>query len=218
MSVNSYFNHLNNFSEQKLRRDCVIEVIQMFGMLVYYLPKTKLTQDYLFGDANLAFKNAVSIEMMLGDVKQFGGQREMIAKFGFEVNDEISLLVSKQRFKDVITDHYSDITKPHEGDLIAGVFDPRKLFEITFVDDEIADDFYQFGKSEVWEVKAQRFTYSQEHLETGIPEIDKLETELKQDETTGVTKLNGQEDNTNIQIEADSGVMDQTSTNPFGRF
>ena len=63
--------------------------------------------------------------------------------------------------------------RPNEGDLI--YFPTTKhLFEIQFVEAE--KPFYQLGKGYVWECQCELFEYSDEDLDTGIAEIDAIET------------------------------------------
>ena len=48
------------------------------------------------------------------------------------------------------------------------------MFEIKFVEAE--KPFYQLGKGYVWECQCELFEYSDEDLDTGIAEIDAIET------------------------------------------
>ena len=63
--------------------------------------------------------------------------------------------------------------RPNEGDLIW--FPAAKhLFEIKFVEHE--RPFYQLGKGYVWECQCELFEYSDEDIDTGVAEIDAVET------------------------------------------
>ena len=50
----------------------------------------------------------------------------------------------------------------------------KHLFEIKFV--EVERPFYQLGRNFVWECQCELFEYSDEELDTGITEIDAIET------------------------------------------
>jgi hypothetical protein len=65
--------------------------------------------------------------------------------------------------------------RPNEGDLIWFPL-AKKLFQINFV--EYESPFYQFGKNFVWNLKTEIFEYSDEKLDTGVADIDAVETTL----------------------------------------
>ena len=69
-------------------------------------------------------------------------------------------------------------TRPNEGDL---VYFPKvkKIFEITFVDHD--DPFYQVHNVP-FKLKCKTFEYSSEDLDTGITEIDAIETDNSLDQ------------------------------------
>jgi hypothetical protein len=64
--------------------------------------------------------------------------------------------------------------RPNEGDLIWTPFS-SDLYQITFVEHE--KPFYQLGKGYVWEIKCELFQYSHEDLNTGIADVDEIESE-----------------------------------------
>ena len=63
---------------------------------------------------------------------------------------------------------------PNKGDLI---YFPKgnKLFEITFVDHD--DPFYQVQNLPTYKLKCKTFEYASEVIDTGIAEIDAIETD-----------------------------------------
>lgn len=180
MATNFY---LNNFpanqitSEQLLVEDLVIEALQWAGMDVYYLPSTNASEiDYLFGDHALKqFNRAYPIEMYLENVTGMDGEGDFISKFGLEVRDEITMLLSRRRFK--TTTAASGLNCPKEGDL---VYVPlvKSFFEITFVENENDQAmFFTLGRGRggnvyVYALKLKQFVFSNETISTGITEID----------------------------------------------
>ena len=68
----------------------------------------------------------------------------------------------------------TDADRPLEGDLI---FTPilNKLFEISFVDHD--DPFHQLDNNPVYKLRCKQYEYSQEAIDTGIEELDKIERE-----------------------------------------
>lgn len=182
MPTNLFFNHFPKnqiTSEQLLVEDLVIEAMQIYGMDVYYLPRTVRTGneiDYIYGEDTLKeYKTAHPIEMYLENVTGMDGEGDFISKFGLEIRDELSLLVSRKRFK--YATRVSQLIRPREGDL---VYVPlmKNFFEITFVESENDQAmFYTLGRGRggnvyVYAIKLKQFVFSNEIVETGVAEID----------------------------------------------
>ena len=53
MATNKYFQNVNHRGTQRLTEDLVVESIAMHGIDVYYLPKTLVNRDTLFGSDSL---------------------------------------------------------------------------------------------------------------------------------------------------------------------
>jgi len=180
MPTNFYF---NNFpaeqitSEQLLVEDLVIEAMQIHGMDVYYMPRTtRSAVDYLYGEDTLKqYVTAYPIEMYLEDVTGMEGEGDFISKFGLEIRDEITMLVSRRRFNYAVG--AANLIRPREGDLI---YVPlvKNFFEITFVEHENNQAmFYTLGRGRggnvyVYAIKMKQFVFSEEIISTGIDEID----------------------------------------------
>jgi len=170
MPTNLYFNNTTSSAEQELINDLTSEVIKIHGMDVFYIPRTVVKEDLLLGEDVLsAFSTAFEIEMYLKTVEGFGGEGDLVTKFGLDVRDEVIFTVHKDRFNLA-----TDMDKPLEGDL---VFLPmsKGLFEIKFVEHE--QPFYQAGKNYSFDITCELYQYSQEQLETGIADIDDIEKE-----------------------------------------
>ena len=170
MPTNLYFNNTTSSAEQELINDLTSEVIKIHGMDVFYIPRTVVKEDLLLGEDVLsAFSTAFEIEMYLKTVEGFGGEGDLVTKFGLDVSDEVIFTVHKDRFNLA-----TDMDKPLEGDL---VFLPmsKGLFEIKFVEHE--QPFYQSGKNYSFDLTCELFQYSEEQLETGIEDIDDIERE-----------------------------------------
>ena len=170
MATNLYFNNVGSHTEQELINSLTSEVIQVHGMDVYYLPRTLIKEDLILGEDVLAkFSSAYEIEMYLKGTEGFGGEGDLVSKFGLDVRDEVIFTVHKDRFNLA-----TDMDKPLEGDL---VFLPmsKGLFEIKFVEHE--QPFYQAGKNYSFDITCELYQYSEEQLETGISAIDDIERE-----------------------------------------
>lgn len=177
MATNHFFNPFPQgqiTSEQLLVEDLVIEAMKIYGMDVFYLPRSSRDQvDYLFGEDTLKqYTSAFPIEMYLENVTGMDGEGDFISKFGLEIRDEVSLLVSRRRFAATVAQN-----RPNEGDLI---YIPlvENFFEITFVEHENDQAmFYTLGRGRggnvyVYALKLKQFVFSNEVIETGIAEID----------------------------------------------
>ena len=177
MATNFYFNNfpLNQVtSEQLLVEDLVIEAMQIHGMDVYYLPRsTRESFDTIYGEDPIKeYRYAYGIEMYLEDVTGMDGEGDFISKFGLEIRDEVTLLMSRKRFKATVPQ-----IRPFEGDLI---YIPllQNFFEISFVEHENNQAmFYTLGRGRggnvyVYAMKLKQFVFSEEVISTGIQEID----------------------------------------------
>ena len=175
MPTNVYFN-TGSTAEQRLYENLIIEQLSVFGQDVYYLPRKLVNKDTLFGeDASSSFNDAYIIEMYLDNIEGYEGQKEMMTRFGIDMQDEATWVVSKRRFEELISTDQNLIvsTRPNEGDLIYFP-DGKKLFEISFVDHD--DPFYQLQNLPVYKMRCRTFEYSHEDMATGVSAIDDIET------------------------------------------
>ena len=177
MATNQYFNPFparQITNEQLLVEDLVIESMQIYGMDIFYLPRSTRSQvDFLFGEDTLKqYVKAFSIEMYLENLQGMEGEGDYISKFGLEIRDEVNYLVSRRRFAAT-----TGQLRPNEGDLI---YVPlvSSFFEITFVEHENDQAmYYTLGRGRdanvyVFALKLKKFVFSNEVIETGVPEID----------------------------------------------
>lgn len=177
MATNLYFNNfpVNQItSEQLLVEDLVIEAMGIYGMDVYYMPRSSGdVVDLLYGEDPLKqYTAAYPLEMYLEDVTGMEGEGDFMSKFGLEIRDEMTLLVSRRRFVFTVNQH-----RPNEGDL---VYIPlvQNFFEITFVEHENNQAMYytlgrgRGGNVYVYALKMKQWVFSNELVLTGNTEID----------------------------------------------
>jgi hypothetical protein len=183
MATNFYFNNfpsrLGNGNavtpEQLLVEDLVIEALKIYGIDVYYLPRTTRDEvDYLFGEDTLKeYRTACPLEMYLENVTGMEGEGDFLSKFGLEIRDEITFLVSRLRFRYAVNGY----TRPREGDLI---YIPMltSIYEITYVEHESNQAMYytlgrgRGGNVYVYALKMKQYVFSSEIIDTGVAEID----------------------------------------------
>ena len=180
MTTNVFFSR-GTPNEQHLYEDLAIEAIQIFGHDVFYIPRTLVNKDELFGeDALSRFDDAYGIEMWMETQEGYEGEKELVSRFGLEIRDETTFVVSRRRWDDTVSNDANLIvsSRPDEGDL---VYMPtvKKLFEISFVDHD--DPFYQVNNLPVYKLYCRTFEYSSEVLDTGIAAIDAIETQRSTD-------------------------------------
>tara|TARA_B100001113_G_scaffold191197_1_gene156709 strand:+ start:718 stop:1560 length:843 start_codon:yes stop_codon:yes gene_type:complete len=219
MPTNVYFD-TGTRPEQHLYEDLMIEQLKIYGQDVFYIPRTLVNEDNLFGEDTLSkFGDAYLIEMYFENVEGYEGEKEIMSKFGLQMNEDVTFIVARRRFEQLVS-HDSNLivkTRPNEGDL---VYFPKvkKIFEITFVDHD--DPFYQIHNLPAFKLKCKTFEYSSEDLDTGITEIDAIETDnsldmlsfqitMEQSSTTTYNEGIELEDGTgNLELETATGGTD----------
>ena len=181
MPTNVYFD-TGTRPEQTLYEDLMIEQLKIYGQDVFYIPRTLVKEDNLFGEDTLSkFGDAYLIEMYFENIEGYEGEKEIMSKFGLQMQEDVTFVVARRRFEQLVS-HDSNLivkTRPNEGDL---VYFPKvkKIFEITFVDHD--DPFYQVHNVPAFKLKCKTFEYSSEDLDTGITEIDAIETDNSLDQ------------------------------------
>ena len=159
-------------TEQNLYEDLVIESLKIFGQDVYYIPRTLVNRDNVLNeDPASKFDDAYLIEAYLENIDGFEGQGDLFSKFGLEIRDEATFVISRRQWEKSIGIFSSDITnpRPQEGDVI---FLPmtNSFFEISYVEDD--SPFYQLSNLPVYRMQCSLFEYADEDFDTGIESID----------------------------------------------
>jgi hypothetical protein len=233
--TNPYVNNFKNTGEQNLWNDIVIESIKMFGQDMFYLPKTEVSYDEIYGEDDMTkFEYAYPIEMYIRNTYGFEGEGEFMSNMGLQVQDEVTFTVSKTVFEQEITPPTGQF-RPEEGDLVYFPLN-KKLFQVAYVN--YKPFFYQFGQLQTYDLICRNFTYSNEEIDTGIEEIDELESKYSNSienylllSPTGVSILSEEgkpilvdlyqnayndatDDGEELQEEAED-VIDWSETDPF---
>ena len=165
MARTTFFTH-GTRNEQFLLQNLVEEHLKMFGMDILYCPREIMLSDGVFNEEVIGeFNDSYLIEAYMENFDGFQGGGDLLTKFGVAQTDEITMVISQQRFSDLISQFllidkdYKAPERPQEGDLI---FLPltSNYFEIKFVEHE--EPFYQLGKGYVYKLKAELFEYSDE--------------------------------------------------------
>jgi hypothetical protein len=193
MATSQYFSLYNNKGEQRLIEDLIVESIKIMGTDIFYLPNDNdAARDLLYGeDPVKKFESAFPIEIYPTNVTEYGGEKEFFSKFGLEIKNQMSVIMSKRSFSQrVPQDRY---IRPREGDLIYIPFlnGTGELYEITFVNQ--TKDFFMLGRQVpyFYELELEKFRYSQEAIQTGQVEIDSVVTDSAYTLNLNMDKLTG---------------------------
>jgi len=208
MPTNVYFD-TGTRPEQSLYEDLIIEQLRIYGQDVYYIPRKMAGTDDIFGeDISSSFEDAYLIEMYVDNVDGYEGEKELMSKFGLDIQDDATFTVARRRWEQFISidNNIIESSRPNEGDL---VYWPKgnKLFEITFVDHD--DPFYQVHNLPTYKLKCKTFEYASEVIDTGIAELDAIETNNSLDQmqhqlTLEQTAVFNQE----IRLESNEGLIE----------
>ena len=171
MARNVYFSQAVK-SEENLYEELIIESLKIYGQDVYYLPRTIVSRDAVIGEDRASkFDDAYIIEAYIEDIEGFAGSGDLYSKFGLEIRDEATFIISKRQWQKLIGVWNNDVDYPvpYEGDIL---FLPmsNKLFEIMFVEHE--QPFYQLSNLPVYKLQCALYEYNEEDFETGVDAID----------------------------------------------
>ena len=185
MAVNHYFQAgkgIGSSEEKRLYEDLIIEGLKIYGQDVYYLPRTLVNRDLILGEDMLSkFSSALLVEAYMETTEGFAGEQEIINKFGLEIREDTTFMISKRRFNDAVDEKATLIKdgRPNEGDII---YMPlmNSFFEIQFVQDQ--EPFFQLGQLPVYKLVCTRWEYSSEQIDTGVGTIDSAEDQYSLDQ------------------------------------
>lgn len=243
MAINHFFQSGipgGRSSEQLLVEDLVIECMKIYGFEVSYLTRKEQNLDKILNEDPLNnYENSYDMEMYLKNVDGFAGDPQLLTKFGVELRDQATFLVSRRRWDEIVGRSGTAIlsTRPAEGDIIYFPL-TKSYFEIKNVN--ATNPFFQVGKLYVYELTCELFQYSSEGINTGDYEIDSLEDNRSLDiaqyellmETGDKLHLEYETLSSiilenyvisdidigaqNQKFEAEISVLDFTERNPFG--
>jgi hypothetical protein len=175
MATNFFFNNFKSSQEQLLLENLIIEAIQIYGEDMFYVPRKLGNFDQLYtADDMSIYDKAYEIEMYIKSVDGFTGDGNFMSKFGLEIRDQVTFSVAQRIFNQEIG-AITGQPRPNEGDVIYFPLN-KKVFQIKSVNK--LEMFYQLGGLQTWELTCELFEYSNEEFNTGIPEIDILQTKF----------------------------------------
>lgn len=172
MAVSTFFDNFTNYGEQQLLADLGTEMIQRYGIDVYYMPRSHVNIDRLWNEDTLSeFNQATAIEVYIKTFTGWQGEGDLMQKFGISMADQITFSMMRNRWADEFTNFQPSLIRPLEGDFIYLPL-THALFEVKFVEHE--SNFYQTGMLTYYDIKAERVNISNEKIETGVADIDNI--------------------------------------------
>ena len=175
MATNFFFNNFKSSQEQLLLENLIIEAIQIYGEDMLYIPRKLGNFDQLYtADDQSVYDKAYEVEMYIKSVDGFTGDGNFMSKFGLEIRDQVTFSVAQRVWLQEIGTQTSQV-RPNEGDVIYFPLN-KKVFQIKSVNK--LEMFYQLGGLQTWELTCELFEYSNEIFNTGIPEIDIIQTKF----------------------------------------
>ena len=175
MALNPFFLQ-GSSGEQNLVQSLINEQIKMYGVEIFYIPRRYMTKNTVIQEViESKFEEAIPLEAYVDTFDGYEGQGSLLSKFGVQALDDLTLVISRDRFENYITPLIKNIpnielaTRPKEGDLIYFPLGDR-LFEIKFVEHE--KPFYQLKKNYVYELRCELYRYEDEVIDTGVGDID----------------------------------------------
>ena len=171
MVLNPFFTQ-GTLSEQNLVQDLINEQLRTYGVDIFYLPRKYMTENTVIREVvQSKFDMALPLEAYIDNYDQYSGAGNILSKFGIQSQDEVRLIISKERFENYITPLIEDqanvklSTRPKGGDLIWFPLDDR-IYEIKDV--EYAKPYYQLQNLYVYELYCELFRIEDEIIATGI--------------------------------------------------
>ena len=173
-------------------------------MDIQYIPRTADIDDVLREPTSSVFTTSMTIEAYFHDVANFGGDGDIMSKFGFQQVYTVSLSISKKRFRSIRVPDRP--TRPFEGDIVYLPF-AKAMFQINFVEHE--DPFWQLGRFHVFKLKCSLYTRGYNEKFTTPKTVV--------NDTGNAVAVDELEHHINDALKTKSDVLlDFTEQNPFG--
>lgn len=171
MATNVYFRNYDNFNEQNLIDDLVIESIQVYGIDIDYISgEFNKDRDVIFNENDTPlYDEMYEFEVYVKNVDGFEGEGDFMSRFGLEIRDTVTFAVAIRTFERHVTRKDAEKVRPKENDIIWMPLN-QKMYRITYVEHESV--FYQSGALQVYDMKCELMEYSNERFDTGRYEID----------------------------------------------
>ena len=226
MPVSPFFQH-GSPDEQRLVQSLVDEHLSIHGIDVYYIPRKQIVTDDVLGEVQSSkFNDNYLMEAYLKNYEGYAKGSDVMTKFGINLQNEITLTISRERFEDFIAPFQfnstnlqaprdGDIdfgTRPKEGDLIWFPLAER-LFEIKHVEHE--SPFFQLGKNYTYELQCELYQLQDDIIDTNVAGIDERLSEEGQITTVVLAGI-GSTAKASVDTFALNGALQKITLNDDG--
>ena len=163
--LNLYRKSVSTKSANMNRKACD-QIIERYGIQVFYLPRTTPNLDRIFGDdPTSTFDSAHELTMLPDDPEFFNGGGQKMSGFGgFTSNYHHTLYIEIDRFTNM-----TGLDNPSEDDKLY-VLLHNKWYRIKSCSDK--PQFYYGAQLYVYKIQIEEDKPSHEPISTGEPEVD----------------------------------------------
>ena len=103
MALNPFFLQ-GSSGEQNLVQDLINEQLRMYGVEVHFMPRKYVTTNTILREViESKFDDAYPIEAYVENFDGYGDNPTLLSKFGIQQTNEITLIISKDRFESYIS-------------------------------------------------------------------------------------------------------------------
>lgn len=171
------FNWFAHSATQKLYRRQFRQIVGLYGVPCFYLPRTVVNRDDFYGEDSLSQWDTVKpLKLFLENFDFFEGAHQLYDRWNMSFQDEMRFTIEILHFTE-----QTGLQKPVIGDLIAfelgknlSIYNPNnrgyEMFEIKGL--EPKRNFYSFGTMYLYELYCEKYEVSGETFQTGNAEID----------------------------------------------
>jgi hypothetical protein len=186
----------------------VNEAIESYGIDMVFIPRNLVKLDDLFHEDTLSYftKNYI-IEMWVENADAYQGIGPQITNFGFQLNYQLRLIVSRENFA-----KYIGANLPIEGDLI---YNPvtKGMFEIKFIEDK--NPLFPLGSRQYFVLSCEVFKYSDEDINTGT-NADTVQSKFTNNGALGASGILDPFAKNQYIEDVAEGIINNVEANPFG--
>ena len=169
MATNQYFRQYNTATEQSLINDLIVEAIKIYGLDMYYLPRTIENKSTMWNESVVtSYNSAYEVELYIRNIDGFAGDGEFLSKFGVEIRDQVTFTMAQSQWTLEVGTTINKV-RPQEGDCIFFPF-TNALYQIKYVN--VKSIFFQLGALQTYDIVCELYEGSSDIFNTGISDID----------------------------------------------
>ena len=102
MALNPFFLQ-GSPGEQRLVQELINEQLKIYGVEVLYIPRKFVRQETIIREVTASrFDDNFAIEAYVSNYDGYMGSGDILTKFGMNLKDELTIIISRERFEDFI--------------------------------------------------------------------------------------------------------------------